>query len=84
MTDVMPGPCCICGGINYSLSMGGPTICPKCDCGHFDAATVMQQAKVIELLRAEVELWKDRCEATLADAQRMERSFDEAWNRDER
>ena len=29
----IPGPCVICGGTNYELSMGGPTICPSCDCG---------------------------------------------------
>lgn len=51
-TKSMPGPCCICGSTNYALSMGGPTICPKCDCGHFDAGTVLQQAKVIERLLA--------------------------------
>jgi len=27
------GPCAICGATDYSLSMGGPTICPACDCG---------------------------------------------------
>ena len=50
-----PGPCVICGGTNYELSCGGPTICPKCDCGHFDAATVEQQAKVISGLREELD-----------------------------
>jgi hypothetical protein len=50
----IPGPCVICGGTNYNLSCGGPTICPKCDCGHFDAATVMQQAKVIADLREQL------------------------------
>jgi hypothetical protein len=48
------GPCVVCGGTDYSLSCGGPTICPKCDCGQFDAATVLQQAKVIERLRQRV------------------------------
>lgn len=28
-----PGPCIVCGDTNYSLSMGGPSICPPCDCG---------------------------------------------------
>ena len=28
-----PGPCIVCGENNYPLSMGGPTICPACDCG---------------------------------------------------
>lgn len=48
------GPCVICGDMNYSLSCGGPTICPKCDCGNFDAATVMKQAKVIASLREQL------------------------------
>lgn len=58
--DVQPGPCCICGATNYALSMGGPTICPKCDCGHFDAATVTQQAKVIAQLREELAALRSR------------------------
>lgn len=49
------GPCVICGDTNYNLSCGGPTICPKCDCGNFDAATVQKQAKVIAELRGELE-----------------------------
>jgi len=27
------GPCIVCGDTNYPLSMGGPGICPSCDCG---------------------------------------------------
>ena len=27
------GPCMVCGATNYSNSMGGPMICPSCDCG---------------------------------------------------
>lgn len=53
------GPCVICGDTNYGLSCGGPTICPKCDCGHFDAATVEKQAKTIAGLRDALEsIWK--------------------------
>lgn len=29
----MTGPCALCGGINYPASLGGPGICPSCDCG---------------------------------------------------
>jgi hypothetical protein len=50
-----PGPCVICGCTDYDLSCGGPTICPKCDCGNFDSATVMQQAKVIADLRKQIQ-----------------------------
>ena len=28
------GPCVCCGITDYPLSMGGPDICPKCDCGY--------------------------------------------------
>ena len=27
-----PGPCVSCGATSYPLSMGGPSICPACDC----------------------------------------------------
>jgi hypothetical protein len=49
------GPCIICGDTNYNLSCGSPAICPKCDCGNFDAATAQKQAKVIAELRGELE-----------------------------
>lgn len=26
------GPCAGCGATGYGLSMGGPSICPACDC----------------------------------------------------
>lgn len=29
----IPGPCGVCGATNYNLSVGGPGICPRCDCG---------------------------------------------------
>jgi predicted nucleic-acid-binding Zn-ribbon protein len=48
------GPCVVCGDTNYNLSCGGPPICPKCDCGNFDAATVMEQTKVIADLREQL------------------------------
>jgi len=28
------GPCILSGDTNYALSMGGPSICPACDCGN--------------------------------------------------
>lgn len=31
--DMPAGPCIICGDTNYGLSMGGPSVCPPCDCG---------------------------------------------------
>jgi hypothetical protein len=27
-------PCCVCGNPVLDLSMGGPDICPHCDCGY--------------------------------------------------
>jgi len=49
------GPCVVCGDMNYPLSMGGPSICPKCDCGQTDAATVIRQTKIIADLRKQLE-----------------------------
>jgi hypothetical protein len=31
--EKLPGPCVVCGKIEYPLSFGGPNICPRCDCG---------------------------------------------------
>lgn len=50
-----PGPCVICGAVNYDMSMGGPTICPSCDCGHFGMNEVQRQRDIIAALRAEIE-----------------------------
>ncbi len=52
--DLIPGPCEICGTTNYRLSMGGPGICPSCDCGDFSIAKVQRQATSI--VRLEVAL----------------------------
>lgn len=27
------GPCVLCGDTDYPASLGGPMICPSCDCG---------------------------------------------------
>lgn len=62
-----PGPCVICGDTNYNLSCGGPTICPKCDCGNFDAATVQTQAKIIIALRQEIESLRRPAQRALPD-----------------
>jgi hypothetical protein len=50
----MPGPCVICGATDYPLSMGGPTICPSCDCGDFGIAKVQRQAAEIARLQRRV------------------------------
>jgi len=42
------GPCTVCGKTNYPLSMGGPGICPSCDCGNAPN-TVMEALRPINL-----------------------------------
>ena len=37
MSEKQPGPCELCGATDYPLSMGGPAICPACDCGGAEA-----------------------------------------------
>lgn len=44
--------CTICGLRYFNQSMGGPGICPGCDCGNFGAALVQRQGKEIERLSA--------------------------------
>ena len=48
------GPCVLCGAINYPPSMGGPMICPSCDCGDFGVAKIQRQAAELARLRAHV------------------------------
>ena len=52
MTEL--GPCVICGATDYNLSMGGPTICPSCDCGDFGMAKVQRLATEIAQLRRRI------------------------------
>jgi hypothetical protein len=44
--------CTICGLEYSSPSMGGPGICPSCDCGNFGIAAIQRQAKRIAQLEA--------------------------------
>lgn len=46
------GPCVICGLTGYEPSMGGPSICPTCDCGNFGPQLIKRQREEIERLRA--------------------------------
>jgi hypothetical protein len=50
-----PGPCEICGETNYQLSIGGPSICPSCDCGNFGPDVVRRLGKVILELRTRID-----------------------------
>ena len=48
------GPCKLCGATDYALSMGGPTICPACDCGGAEAGLRRQ----LEAARQEIQALK--------------------------
>lgn len=50
--EPMRGPCVICGAMGYALSMGGPTICPRCDCGDFGYERLITQAAELSGLRS--------------------------------
>jgi len=62
------GPCVICGGIDYPLSVGGPEICPSCDCGGSGMVTVGRQGQIICELRARLLIAErlNRVDAALA------------------
>ena len=48
------GPCIVCGATDYSLSMGGPSICSACDCGIPSEVT-----KLLKMVLEEHELERD-------------------------
>lgn len=52
---IMPGPCVICGAVNYEPSVGGPNICQSCDCGNFGPAVVQRLGSEIVELRKRLE-----------------------------
>ena len=55
MSDIQAGPCIMCGATNYSMSFGGPSICPSCDCGidpeigKLKSLGLKQHARIAEL-----------------------------------
>ena len=57
--QIQPGPCVACGATDYPLSMGGPDICPACDC-YPPEKRVGQLAAENRQLRAEVADLKKR------------------------
>lgn len=53
------GPCIVCGLRDYPLSMGGPGICPACDCGHSGPKVVETLKRRIQELETEVAKLKE-------------------------
>src|SRR5512140_1886133 len=47
------GPCVVCGATNYPLSLGGPDICPSCDCGPPNPKQVRELGEAYNKLFAE-------------------------------
>ena len=69
MTDawgipLQAGPCVVCGRTGYPLSMGGPSICPPCDCGP-------PSPRRIEEMRSEIFALRDEVERLRADRDRL-------------
>ena len=50
-----PGPCVLCGVTDYPLSMGGPGICPTCDCGVPPGETKLRRQHAAKLHVVEAE-----------------------------
>lgn len=57
-TPTYAGPCIVCGRTNYPLSAGGPTICPRCDCG-FTQEQAGRLAREVEELRKNLDVELD-------------------------
>lgn len=45
--QLFPGPCICCGRTDYPLSMGGPGICPRCDCGNWDPQRLLKELMLV-------------------------------------
>jgi hypothetical protein len=60
------GPCIICGATDYGLSLGGPTICPACDCGGVSPQRLRAQTDEIKRLR-DLIAYKDEALRVLVD-----------------
>lgn len=73
------GPCVICGAMDYELSCGGPSICPKCDAGQFDQSTVYSQAKYITKLRDEIAALRSQPAMGLSEEELAEIIYDNVW-----
>ncbi len=67
---LMPGPCVLCGTTDYPLSMGGPTICPSCDCGNFNPHKLLSQLKTAREENARLATALAASEAKLVEMQR--------------
>jgi hypothetical protein len=65
--DEIRGPCVICGATGYPLSLGGPEICPSCDCGDFGLETVQRQRNEISALRERAERERDAWRQRVAE-----------------
>lgn len=48
-----PGPCKVCGALDYPMSYGGADICPACDCS---CPECRQEALARRVLKLEIEL----------------------------
>lgn len=73
--DIPGGELCrLCGLTFYARSMGGPGVCPSCDCGFSGPVVVERQAKEIGRLRDQLAAMCGWAE-TLAEKQGWER-----WN----
>lgn len=75
MSEKIAGPCVVCGATDYSLTLGGPTICPSCDCGRDPEIGRLinlgqkQHAEIIRL-RTELATANERLSAAERDTER--------------
>jgi hypothetical protein len=71
------GPCVICGAMDYQLSVGGPTICPSCDCGNFGPQAMARLGKTIVELRERLAVAERLIRVDESLARQLSRSMQE-------
>lgn len=70
------GPCIFCGAVDYPMSVGGPTICPACDCGDFGPQRVRQLGAFIADLQQRLQLAERLARVDFALARQLTRSME--------
>ncbi len=82
---MIAGPCVVCGRTNYELSMGGPTICPRCDCSPPTMRQIREREEKDQAVIAALRRERDELAAMLRRLlQRRDGppgSLQDTWNR---
>lgn len=86
---IVSGPCAMCGAEGYELSVGGPNICPACDCGVTAPYVLQKHIKSLTEERDRLRALVERAKPIAAVARQraawpQEHEYIDAWRKDAR